>query len=49
MSAAHTGDGTEVMAALDESSSEFVIADVGRDDAWVSTCARDAVTLENWC
>lgn len=39
------GDGP-VMAAVD--ASEFVIADVGRDDAWLSVGESDAATLADW-
>lgn len=39
----------DVMASIDEDSSEFVIADIGRDDAWLSVRSRDAPVLENWC
>lgn len=43
----HTHEDTEVMAAVD--ASEFVIADVGRDDAWLSVGERDAAVLSEWC
>lgn len=40
----------EVMASVDGSSSpEFVIADVSRDDAWISICETDAPILRDWC
>ncbi|MFB6242460.1 MAG: hypothetical protein ABEH80_00045 [Halobaculum sp.] len=39
----------EVVAALDESTSEFVIADIGRDDAWLSVREGDARILRDWC
>lgn len=39
----------DVMASIDESSSEFVIADIACDDAWLSVRSRDAPVLENWC
>lgn len=40
---------SEVMASVDESSSEFVIADIAREDAWLSVRERDAPVLEKWC
>lgn len=46
MPPAHTE--SEVMASVDEDSSEFVIADIAREDAWVSVGAGDAPVLENW-
>jgi len=38
------------MASVDESTgtTEFVIADVSRDDAWVSIQLRDAPGLDDW-
>ena len=39
----------DVMASVDESSSEFVIADIACDDAWIAASAGDAPVLENWC
>ncbi|SFR35005.1 MULTISPECIES: DUF7556 family protein [Halorubrum] len=41
----------DVMASIDSSSSrpEFVIADVSREDAWVSVDEADATVLEEWC
>ncbi|WP_435126240.1 DUF7556 family protein [Halobaculum sp. D14] len=39
----------EVMASVDESTAEFVIADIEHDDAWLSIGERDAPVLENWC
>lgn len=49
MTLSHTDGEAEVMAALDESSSEFVIADLERDEAWVSVREADAPILQNWC
>lgn len=45
--AAAEADG-EVMAAIDEESDgeRYVVADVSRDDAWISTPLADAVVLE---
>ena len=38
------------MASVDEGTgaTEFVIADVSRDDAWVSIRLRDAPGLDDW-
>ncbi|WP_449405260.1 DUF7556 family protein [Halorarum salinum] len=36
------------MASVDEDSSEFVIADITREDAWISVESGDAPVLENW-
>jgi hypothetical protein len=40
----------EVMGAVDASSHcpEFVIADISRDDAWLSVDLDDAPSLVNW-
>jgi hypothetical protein len=38
----------EVMASHDEHSDEFVIADIAREDAWVSMRSRDAPVLADW-
>ena len=40
----------EVMAAVDSSSTraEFVIADVSRDDAWLSVPVSEAPSLREW-
>jgi hypothetical protein len=53
-----TADGTtvagsgssEVMASVDSTpqGDEFIIADIGRDDAWVSMSASVAPTLPDW-
>lgn len=42
--------GTDVMASLDGDGpdSKFVIADISRDEAWVSVTATDATTLTAW-
>ncbi len=41
----------DVMASIDSSSSRpaLVIADVSREDAWVSVDETDATVLEEWC
>ena len=41
---------TEVMASVDPSPAqpEFVIADISRDEAWVSIHADDAPALRSW-
>ncbi|MFC6731199.1 MULTISPECIES: hypothetical protein [unclassified Haladaptatus] len=43
-------DEAEVMASVDESGSvaRLIIADICRDDAWVSCRAEEAVTLSAW-
>ncbi|MFA9516449.1 hypothetical protein ACERIT_04405 [Halopenitus sp. H-Gu1] len=40
----------DVMASVDatQSRSEFVIADVSREDAWMSIEEADAAVLEEW-
>ncbi len=43
----HTHEDTTVMAAVD--ASEFVIADVDRDGAWLSVGEPEAVVLSEWC
>jgi len=49
MDGAQADDG-EVMASIDEAdgSERLVIADVSRDDAWVSTPAGCGAALEEW-
>jgi len=44
------GQSSDVMASVDETTGapEFVIADVSRDDAWVSIQLRDATSLDDW-
>ncbi|MBB6647323.1 DUF7556 family protein [Halobellus ruber] len=41
---------TEVMASVDSASAqpEFVIADVSRDDAWLSVPVAEAPSLREW-
>ena len=41
----------DVMASIDSSASrlELVIADVSRENAWVSVDETDAIVLEEWC
>jgi hypothetical protein len=43
--------GPEVMASVDHSpsGSTFVIADVTRDDAWLTVPLAEAPTLGEWC
>lgn len=40
----------EIMAAVDRSdaTTRFLIADVGRDEAWLSMRFADAPTLDEW-
>jgi hypothetical protein len=40
----------EVMASVDSSpsGSEFIIADISRDEAWVSMRVEDAPSLRDW-
>ena len=42
---------TDVMASIDSSASrpELVIADVSRENAWLSVDERNATVLEEWC
>jgi hypothetical protein len=44
------GQCSDVMASVDDAKGapEFVIADVSRDDAWVSIDLPDAPTLDDW-
>ncbi|SMO38269.1 DUF7556 family protein [Halorubrum cibi] len=46
-----TSSSTDVMASIDSSSSrsELVIADVSRENAWLSVDERNATVLEEWC
>lgn len=48
----HAGaaEASRVMCAVDEQSgrARFVVADVSRDDAWISTDEPDAARLEDW-
>ena len=41
----------DVMASIDssQSRSELVIADVSRENAWMSVDQTDATVLEEWC
>ena len=41
----------DVMASIDSSASrpELVIADVSRENAWLSVDERSATVLEEWC
>ncbi|ERH03337.1 MAG: hypothetical protein A07HR60_01071 [uncultured archaeon A07HR60] len=42
---------SEVMASIDATDShpEFVIADVSRDEAWLSVAETEAPVLREWC
>lgn len=42
-----TSDG-EVMAARDEDGDAFVIADIAREEAWLSVRSCDAPVLTDW-
>ncbi|WP_248895761.1 DUF7556 family protein [Haloplanus halobius] len=44
------GTESDVMASVDDArdAPEFVIADVSRDDAWVSIHLTDATGLDDW-
>mgnify|MGYP000442274374 CR=1 FL=1 len=44
------GQGSDVMASVDDETGapEFIIADVSRDDAWMSIQLRDAPGLDDW-
>ena len=44
-------DSPDIMASIDSSASrpELVIADVSRENAWVSVDETDATVLEEWC
>ncbi|MFB6101780.1 MAG: hypothetical protein ABEJ73_04375 [Haloplanus sp.] len=44
------GEESDVMASVDEGAGtpEFVIADISRDDAWVSIQLGDATGLDDW-
>lgn len=45
------GSDAEVMASIDGSagSSSYIIADISRDDAWLSVRQSDAPVLAEWC
>jgi hypothetical protein len=45
------GSDAEVMASIDASSSSpsYIIADISRDDAWLSVSEADAPVLAEWC
>ena len=40
----------EVMASIDDDGTEkeFVIADISRDDSWITLPLKEAATLPNW-
>ena len=46
-----TEESPDVMASIDSSASrpELVIADVSRENAWVSVDETHATVLEEWC
>jgi len=46
-----TAESPDIMASIDSAASrpELVIADVSREDAWVSVDETDAPVLEEWC
>ncbi|WP_436924788.1 DUF7556 family protein [Halosimplex amylolyticum] len=43
-------DGPEIVATVDEAdgSPRFVVADIARDEAWVSASASKAYHLDEW-
>jgi len=43
-------DEREIVAAVDEAdgTARFVVADIARDEAWLSTPERDALSLDEW-
>lgn len=43
-------DGPEVVATVDEAdgSARFVVADIARDEAWVSATAAKVYPLDEW-
>ncbi|ELZ23611.1 hypothetical protein C475_15108 [Halosimplex carlsbadense 2-9-1] len=43
-------DEREIVAAVDETDgmARFVVADIVRDDAWLSAPERDACSLDEW-
>lgn len=45
-----SGGDSDVVAAIDviDGRSHLVIADIARDDVWLSVGERDAVSLEEW-
>lgn len=46
-----TTSSTDVMASIDSSAArpELVIADLSRENAWLSVDEADATVLEEWC
>ncbi|MDS0296010.1 DUF7556 family protein [Halogeometricum luteum] len=48
--AASDASRAEVMASVDStpSGSEFIIADISCDDAWLSMCETEAPSLRDW-
>lgn len=48
--ASKAGIEAEIMAAVDgEGSKDLVIADIYRDEAWLSMPLADAVAVPDWC
>jgi hypothetical protein len=47
---ATSAPGTDVMASLDDEGTEsrLVIADISRDEAWMSVAADEATALSAW-
>lgn len=45
-----SGDEREIMAAVDRTGCmpQYIIADVSRDDVWVSVLEAEAPSLETW-
>ena len=45
------GSDAEVMASIDGASGSlsYIIADISRDDAWLSVSETDAPVLAEWC
>lgn len=41
-------EAAEVMASVDEASGEFVIADISREDAWLSVGRTESAPLSEW-
>ncbi len=51
LSSAHLTADDAVMAALDDTGAalRFIIADITRDEAWLSMPASEAPVIEDWC
>lgn len=50
VASSESGDSDNIVAAIDqeESFEKFIIADISRDDAWISIRNREAPVLEAW-